>query len=138
VSHCTFCSIVDGTSPSETIYQDDHAIAFMDLLPMTPGHCLVVPRRHVVDIWDLNDEDAAHVMHAATNVAHIQRDRLSPAGINVLNNNGRLADQSQFHFHMHMIPRYGNDRLLHPWERTFGDRDQISLVAEVLRGERDL
>ena len=77
-------------------------------------------------------------MRAATRVAHLQRERLSPAGINVLNNNGRLADQSQFHFHMHMIPRFGNDRLLHPWERTFGNREEISFVAQVLRGERDL
>ena len=57
VKHCTFCAIVAGTSPSEIIYQDDHAIAFMDLLPMTHGHCLVVPRRHVVDIWDLDDDE---------------------------------------------------------------------------------
>lgn len=105
---------------------------------MTHGHCLVVPRRHVVDIWELEDEDASHVMRAAARVAHIQRDRLSPAGLNVLNNNGGMADQSQFHFHMHMIPRYGDDRLLHPWERSFGNRAEISYIAEVLRGEREL
>lgn len=138
MSHCTFCAIVAGTSPSETIYEDDHAIAFMDLLPMTPGHCLVVPRRHVTDVFELDDDDAAHVMRAAANVARLLRDRLDPAGVNLLNNNGRLADQSQFHFHVHLIPRYGNDRLLHPWERSFGDRSEISFVAAVLRGEREL
>lgn len=138
MSHCTFCAIVKGTSPSETIYEDDHAIAFMDLLPMTHGHCLVVPKQHVVDIWDLDDAAAGQVMSAAARVAHIQRERLSPAGLNLLNNNGRLADQSQFHFHMHMIPRYGDDQLLHPWERSFGNRAEISYIAQVLRGEREL
>lgn len=125
-----------GASPAEIVYEDEHAIAFMDLLPMTPGHCLVVPRRHVVDVWDLDDEASAHVMSAARRVAHIQRDRLSPVGLNLLNNNGRHADQSQFHFHIHMIPRYGNDRLLHPWERTFASPDEIRRVAEILRSER--
>ncbi len=136
--HCTFCAIIAGESPSEMVYEDEFAVAFMDLLPMTAGHCLVVPRRHVEDIWALDDDDAAHVMRAAAKVARLQRDRLSPAGVNVLNNNGRLADQSQFHFHIHMIPRYGNDRLLHPWERSFGNRAEISLAAQVIRGERDL
>jgi len=105
---------------------------------MTHGHCLVVPRRHVIDIWDLDDEDAAHVMRAARRVAHLQRDRLKPVGVNALNNNGREADQTQFHFHIHMIPRYGGDRLLHPFERTFGSRDEIRFIAQVLRSERDL
>ena len=63
---CTFCSIVEGSSPSQTIYEDDNAQAFMDLLPMTPGHCLIVPKKHVVDVWDLDDDDAAHVMQACT------------------------------------------------------------------------
>lgn len=137
VAGCTFCSIVEGTSPSQTIYEDDNAMAFMDLLPMTPGHCLIVPKRHVVDVWDLDDEDAAHVMQACRKVAHLVRERLEPLGINLLNNNGAHADQSQFHFHVHLIPRYGRDRLLHPWERTFGHPDQIRTVAEVIRSERD-
>ena len=120
------------------MYEDNNAVAFMDLLPMTRGHCLVIPKRHVKDIWELSDDDAAHVMQAAKNVGLLINERLSPAGLNVLNNNGRHADQSQFHFHFHLIPRYGNDRLLHPWERTFGRRDEIQFMAEVLRGERDL
>ena len=135
---CVFCSIVAGTSPSQTIYTDEHAVAFMDLLPMTPGHCLVVPRHHVTDVFDLDDEDAGHVMRAAANVSRLVRERLRPRGINLLNNNGEAADQSQFHFHVHVIPRYGGDRLLHPWERRFGHPEEIRLVAEVLRGERSL
>ena len=136
VAGCTFCSIVEGSSPSQQIHEDEHTLAFMDLLPMTPGHCLIVPKRHVVDVWDLTDDDAAHVMQGCRKVAHLVRERLEPLGVNLLNNNGAHADQSQFHFHVHLIPRYGRDRLLHPWERTFGHPDQIRMVAEVLRGER--
>ena len=135
---CTFCAIVAGESPAHLIHSDEHAVAFMDLLPMTPGHCLVVPRRHVPDVWHLDDDDAAHVMQSAARVARQVRDRLRPLGLNLLNNNGRAADQSQFHFHLHVIPRYGGDRLLHPWERRFGDLGHIAAVAQVLRGEREL
>ncbi len=138
MSHCTFCAIVARQSPAHFVYEDEHAVAFMDLLPMTAGHCLVIPRRHLDDVWALDDTDAAQIMVAVKNVSHIVRERLEPAGLNVLNNNGRHADQSQFHFHFHLIPRYGNDRLLHPWERTFGHRDEIRIVSEILRGERDL
>ncbi len=122
---CTFCSIVAGDIPALRIYEDDHAVAFMDRLPMTVGHCLVIPRRHVTDIWELTDDDAAHVMQAARRVASLVRERLKPAGVNLLNNNGAAADQTQFHFHIHVIPRYGRDRLLHPWERIFAPAGEI-------------
>jgi histidine triad (HIT) family protein len=138
VNGCTFCSIVAGSSPAHKVYEDDHVLSFMDLLPMNPGHCLVIPKQHVVDVWDLDDEVAAHVMQGARRVANIVRDRLSPRGLNLLNNNGASADQSQFHFHFHVIPRYGNDRLLHPWERVYGNPNEIAMIGEILRGEREL
>ena len=122
---CTFCAIAAGEIPALRIYEDDHAVAFMDRLPMTVGHCLVIPRRHVTDIWELTDDDAAHVMQAARRVAGLVRERLNPAGVNLLNNNGAAADQTQFHFHIHVIPRYGRDRLLHPWERIFAPAGEI-------------
>lgn len=122
---CTFCAIVADEIPALRIYEDDHAVAFMDRLPMTVGHCLVIPRRHVTDIWELTDDDAAHVMQAARRVASLVRERLKPLGVNLLNNNGAAADQTQFHFHIHVIPRYGRDRLLHPWERIFAPAGEI-------------
>jgi histidine triad (HIT) family protein len=135
VRGCTFCSIVSHESRSFMVLEDEHAVSFMDLLPMTPGHCLVVPRRHVIDVWQLDDDDAAHVMRTVTRVAHMVKDRLHPLGLNLLSNNGRAADQSQFHFHVHVIPRYGHDHLQHPWERRFGILEEIDRVAHILRGE---
>jgi len=123
---------------SNMVYEDHDTLAFMDILPMTPGHCLVIPKRHVRDIFELGDEEATHVILACREVAKMQQERLAPLGINLLNNNGSAADQSQFHFHFHLVPRYGRDRLLHPWERSYGNPDQIRLIAEVLRGEREL
>ena len=131
---CTFCAIVAGHSPAEVVFEDDHVLGFMDALPMTPGHALLVPKRHVQDLLELGPEDGGHLMRAASDLGRVFVERLGAKGLNLLNNTGRAADQSQFHFHFHLVPRYGNDRLLHPWERTWGDWSEIRLVAERVRG----
>ncbi len=131
--HCTFCEIVAGRSPAHVVDDGEHTLAFLDLLPMTDGHTLLVPKRHSVDLLDLPADDGAHVMAAASRVARLLVDALGCRGVNLLNNNGSAADQSQFHFHVHLIPRYGGDRLLHPWERRFGDPRHLADVAARLR-----
>lgn len=135
MSGCVFCSIAAGLSPALVIYEDEHTISFLDRLPMTLGHSLVIPKRHVTDIFELTDEDAAHVLSSCAAVARLMAERLEPAGVNVLNNNGAAADQTQFHYHCHVIPRYGNDRLLHPWERTFPMRGELEEAYAQLAGE---
>ena len=81
----------------------------MDILPMTPGHSLVIPKRHVRDIFELDDDTASHLLVACRSVAQIIRNRLEPLGINLINNNGSAADQSQFHLHMHLCLLYTSD-----------------------------
>ncbi|MEM8905487.1 MAG: HIT family protein [Actinomycetota bacterium] len=130
---CTFCTIVAGASPANYVHETDDAIAFMDLLPMTPGHCLVVPKAHVVDLLDIDDATISAVAVAARGLSRVVKATLAPLGLNLLHNTGAAADQSQFHFHAHLIPRYGGDRLLHPWERRFGDPVEIRSIAERIR-----
>lgn len=134
---CTFCSIVAGSSPAHYVHETEGAVAFMDLLPMTPGHCLIVPKHHAVDLLDIDDETISAVATAARELARVVADTLRPAGLNLLHNSGAAADQSQFHFHAHLIPRYGGDRLLHPWERRFGDPVEIRSMAEQIRAGHD-
>lgn len=100
---------------------------------MTPGHVLVIPKRHVTDLFELDDDLGGPLFSSARRIATKQREVLGAKGVNLLNNNGRAADQSQFHIHLHLVPRYGDDRLLHPWERTFGDRREMSKLADQLR-----
>ena len=130
---CTFCEIVAARSPAHVVQETAHTIAFLDLLPMTPGHTLLVPKRHTVDLLDLPDDDAAHVMQAATRLGRLLAETLGPLGLNLLNNTGAAADQSQFHFHFHLVPRYGGDRLLHPWERRFGSQSELAAIADRIR-----
>ena len=132
-TNCTFCSIVAGESRAEVVWEDDHVLAFMDLLPMTHGHLLIVPKEHRRDLLDLGVDDGHHLMRAAAALSGALMRGMGAKGLNLLHNTGMYADQSQFHFHFHLIPRYGNDRLLHPWERRWGSWPEIVEHARRIR-----
>lgn len=106
MTSCIFCQIIEGTIPSSKIYEDKHVYAFMDITPVTKGHVLLVPKKHVENVYDFTEEDAAHFFAAAPKIANVLKDHFEPAGMNLLQNNGAPAGQTVFHFHLHFIPRY--------------------------------
>jgi len=108
---CIFCAIVEGRAPAEVIFEDEETMAFMDINPANPGHTLVVPKQHVRDIYELDEETAAAVMRTAVRVARAIKAALQPEGLNLLQSNGRAGGQAVFHLHMHVIPRWYGDGL---------------------------
>jgi histidine triad (HIT) family protein len=133
VNGCIFCAIVAGRSPSETVYEDEHAIAFMDINPALDGHTLVVPRTHTPDLWEIPEADARNVMGATVRVAAIIRKALEPDGINIMHATGVVAFQSVFHFHLHLIPRWSGDPIRLPFVPRPGDRTKIAEIAGKIR-----
>ena len=131
---CIFCAIADGSAPSRRIYQDENAIAFMDINPATDGHALVIPRVHTRDLWDIERSTAEQVMAASVRVAAQMRRALEPDGINILHATGAAAFQTVFHFHLHLIPRYLGDPIKLPWVPRPGDRSKIDALAEKIAG----
>jgi histidine triad (HIT) family protein len=129
---CLFCKIVAGEVPAARVHEDERTVAFMDINPATRGHVLVVPREHAVDLLEVDPEDLAACARAAQVVARRQHERLSAAGVNLLNSCGRAAWQSVFHFHVHVIPRYEGDPLRLPWTPVPGDREEIAGAAAEL------
>lgn len=104
MAECIFCRIVAGDIPSRRVYEDADAVAFLDVAPLKPGHTLVVPRRHVVDV--LADEDAlSDIGPAITATARLLRDRLGADGVNLFSSSGAAAGQEVFHLHVHVVPR---------------------------------
>jgi histidine triad (HIT) family protein len=134
---CLFCGIVAGSIPSETIDSDERTVAFMDINPATPGHALVVPREHSVDLLEISDEDLTATTLAARRLAKRMKDALGADGINLINACGAAAWQTVFHFHIHVVPRYEDDPLKLPWVPAPGDSDQIAQIADKLRGTDD-
>jgi histidine triad (HIT) family protein len=131
---CLFCRIVAGEIPATRVAEDDRTVAFMDINPATRGHVLVVPREHANDLLVIDPEDLAAVAKTAQRVAATMPDRLGADGINLLNSCGRVAWQTVFHFHMHVIPRYAADPLRLPWTPEPGDRNAIAAAARDLEG----
>jgi histidine triad (HIT) family protein len=129
---CLFCRIVAGDIPSTRVYEDERTIAFMDINPGSRGHLLVIPRAHSADLLEIDQEDLAAVAHTAQVMARRVKDKLSADGVNLINSCGAKAWQTVFHFHMHVIPRYGGDTLRLPWQPAPGDRDDIAAAAREL------
>lgn len=130
---CIFCRIISGEIPGQIVDQDERTVAFMDINPATRGHALVVPRRHVRNLLEIEPSELAATIVAAQRLASKMPDRLGADGVNLLNSCGRAAWQTVFHFHIHVIPRYEDDPLRLPWTPHEGDADEIAQAAEALR-----
>lgn len=133
MTDCTFCSIVDGTERSWRVYEDAATVAFLDRGQSTAGHTLVVPRRHAADLWTITEDEAAAVMRGVHAVAHLLREKLGAPGLNINQSNGQAAWQEVFHYHVHLIPRDGNDGLVPPWKPTRSDEAELDDVLARIR-----
>jgi histidine triad (HIT) family protein len=131
--NCVFCGIRDGEIPAMKIDEDEHTLTFMDVNPLNPGHCLVVTRRHVADIFEADVEDLKAVVATAKRIAGAIRTGLKPDGLNLLQANGAAAFQSVAHFHLHLIPRFTSDGRGFDWKPVPGDREAILKTGERLR-----
>ncbi len=106
-SNCIFCKIVNGEIPASKVYENEHVLAFIDISQVTKGHTLVIPKAHHRDLFDLSEESAKHVFEAVPKVAKAVKHTYEAEGLNIVNNNGEIAGQTVYHFHVHLIPRYG-------------------------------
>lgn len=109
MSDCIFCKLANGEIPTATLYEDDDFRIILDAGPATKGHCLILPKEHYKNIYELPDELAAKVFVLAKKTAARLTKALDCDGFNVVQNNGPAAGQTVFHFHMHLIPRWEND-----------------------------
>ncbi|KGA98068.1 protein hit [Alkalihalobacillus alcalophilus ATCC 27647 = CGMCC 1.3604] len=105
--NCIFCKIIQKEIPAATVYEDEHVLAFMDISQVTKGHTLVIPKKHQKDIYELTPDVASHLFTVVPKIAQALKDTFEPVGLNLVNNNGKEAGQTVFHYHMHLLPRYG-------------------------------
>ena len=113
---CAFCRIARGEDPSAPIIcQGTNWVAFFPSEPATPGHTLVIPREHVPDVWSLDDALGADLMRAVIRVGRAIRAAVTPAGMNLISSSGVAAEQTVFHLHLHVVPRYEGDDIDPIW-----------------------
>lgn len=133
---CVFCKIVSGEIPSVKVYEDDSVFAFMDINPLNDGHVLIIPKTHADTIHEITQSDFVAVMSATHKLAAAVQKALNPEGINLMQLNGRAANQVVPHLHMHIVPRWSGDGLsICKWNPKAGNMEQIQEVAERIRSE---
>lgn len=143
---CEFCDIVSGRAPALFVAEWDTAVAFFPLNPATVGHTLVVPRRHVADLWSADADLAAVLIQHVLEIAHQIRTALTPGGMNIINSAGRVATQTIMHLHVHVVPRYSDDAMGEIWPEgspvaeadTSAALDQIRAAPGVTLGSETL
>ena len=124
---CVFCAIVAGTAPASVLYDNDHVLAFLDIRPITPGHLLVVPKRHAPYLAELDEATGERMYRVATRLAQALRvSGLRCEGINLFLADGAAAGQEVFHVHLHVFPRFTGDNV-----RIEGDWSSVPTRADL-------
>jgi histidine triad (HIT) family protein len=132
---CSFCAIASGTYESIEIVAKTAAwVAFFPLNPATPGHTLVIPRAHVEDLWQVGHELAGELMSGVVDVGNAIRAAVSPEGMNLITSAGTAAEQTVFHLHLHVVPRWQRDGIDAIWPPKQSYRDEtLTDVADRIR-----
>ena len=131
-----FAKILRGEASAHTVLDEEHCLAFMDLMPQAPGHTLVIPREPAESLFDMSDEGLSHLIVATKRVARAVRAAFSPPGMMIAQLNGAEAGQTVFHIHFHVIPREGGVAMpLHA--RSMADAAELADHAAKIRAQLD-
>ena len=113
---CIFCKIIEDEIPSHKVYEDESVVAFLDVNPVSKGHTLVLPKKHVETIHDA--EGMEYMWDAIVKVANAIKAAFGAEGVNIDQNNGEIAGQEVFHLHFHVTPRYTGDEIEVEYKRS--------------------
>lgn len=131
---CPFCEIVLRDDPdAREVYRDEHVVAFFPTEPAVLGHTMVIPRKHVADIWSMDEETAGHLSRATVRLAGAIREAVHPEGLNVIQSNGEAATQTVFHLHVHLVPRWDGDAMgpIWPEETDYSEEEKDDVLMRV-------
>ena len=136
MDECVFCEIVAGRVPASVVYEDETALAFMDIQPVNPGHLLIIPRQHASLLADLHEATGAHLFRIAMRMAEaLRRSGIRCEGVNLFLADGEAAFQEVFHVHLHVFPRFVGDpfKIEADWSARPA-RAELDAVAATIRG----
>ncbi len=106
---CIFCKIVSGDITASKIYEDEHALAFLDIEPKSPGHTLVIPKHHSAVLAELPDGEVGPLFSAVKKVSALLTGKLGAQGLTMGINQGEVSGQEVGHIHVHIMPRWSGD-----------------------------
>jgi histidine triad (HIT) family protein len=132
-SDCIFCKILEGGFPAYEVYEDSNVLAFLDIFPIHPGHVLVVPKKHYMDVFDTPEKDMQNLIAAAKKIAPADMKATKADGINIGMNNKPASGQVVMHVHLHVIPRYKDDGLKTWPQRPYNNDAEKEHVAAAIK-----
>lgn len=127
---CIFCKIIKGEIPSMTIYEDDIVKVFLDINPTTNGDTLIVPKKHIENMLDLDDKTLSHIHKISKEIYNVLKEKLNIDGLTLVQNN--FYGQEIKHYHVHLIPRYKNDDV-----KQLSNKEILKEVKEVFNQIKD-
>lgn len=101
---CVFCKIIAGEIPSYKIYEDDLILAFLDINPVSPGHTLIIPKEHTLDVMTIDNDTLIKILDKSRDIANMLTSKLGCKGFTLVQNNGIVQEVK--HFHLHVMPKY--------------------------------
>jgi len=133
-SDCVFCKIVKGEIPCVKVYEDEIALVFMDVAPLNQGHILVIPKNHYESILEMEPETYGWLNKIVSLGAKAIQTTLKPDGINIMQLNGKAANQVVPHVHIHIVPRkFGDGLTISQWDPISGSMDDIKSTGETIK-----
>lgn len=132
-NNCVFCQIVQKKLPASIAYEDDKALAFMDIRPVNEGHTLVIPKQHFEGILDIPEELNAYVNKIVKRVAVAVQKATSADGLSIIQQNGRAANQDIFHLHVHIIPKFEGQHTPRFRDLSVTSREQLDQMASKIK-----
>lgn len=134
--NCIFCRIVAGQIPAIKLYEDESVFCFMDINPISDGHVLVIPKDHYENVFEIPPETYGALYSTVAKLALAIKAEINPDGLNVMQLNGKAANQVVPHLHIHLMPRrHGDGITVSQWEPVPGNKDEIAQLAERLKAK---
>ena len=136
MTDCIFCKIISGEIPSAVIYEDDEFKAILDRFPANQGHVLILPKKHIKNIFEMDEETAGNLFKLAVKISKQMKETLNLTDMNVIQNNGENSGQTIFHFHLHLIPRYTDDDVNVSWKCLDLTNEEIEKMRKIITKEK--
>ena len=127
-----FAKILRGEIPAYKVYEDDHVLAFMDVMPQSDGHALVIPKIGAINLFEIDADALGKLIVVTQTIAKAAKQAFNADGVTVMQFNGSAAGQTVFHLHFHVIPRYEN-KPLRSHSREMADGKLLATQAEQLK-----
>ncbi|MFH1412737.1 MAG: HIT family protein [bacterium] len=129
---CIFCKVVKNTIPRHLVYEDEYTLAFLDIAPVRPGHTIVIPKKHVEYMGDVDDVVLCHTIETVKKIGEAMKQALGAKGYNLMVNNGSEAGQLINHFHFHIIPRKNKEEL-EQWAHGKYENGEAEKISKQLK-----